>query len=164
MSAGGPGAVTTAPLQRAAILLPRVPLDVIRELHRRDALGGLVLPGHLHQRAAARGTRALIGRERVHASRRSGAPVASRGPCPVAATRGLAEAPVSASGRARRHGRLDGERELRDLGLAPQPRELGSQLEIRRDEALILAREQLRDLPQRLDVAFLVQRHHAGAQ
>lgn len=63
-------------------------------------------------------------------------------------------------------GRVEPNREgqLRDLGLAAQPRELGAQLEVGRQEALILAREQVRDLPKRLEVAFRVQRHHAGAQ
>jgi hypothetical protein len=65
--------------------------------------------------------------------------------------------------RGRRRGR-DRERELRDLGLTTESSKLGSQLEIRRDEPLILSGEELRDLAQGVDVAFVIQRHHAAAQ
>jgi hypothetical protein len=50
---------------------------------------------------------------------------------------------------------LHGKRELLDLRQPAQPRELGGQLEILGDEALILALKQHTDLPQRIDVAFL---------
>jgi hypothetical protein len=53
---------------------------------------------------------------------------------------------------------------LGDLRQAPQARELGGQLEILGDEALILTLEQQADLPQGVDVAFLRQRHHDAAQ
>lgn len=59
---------------------------------------------------------------------------------------------------------LHDKRELRDLGQPPQPRELGGQLEILGNEALILALEQQADLPQRVDVAFLRQGHHDAVQ
>jgi hypothetical protein len=58
---------------------------------------------------------------------------------------------------------LDGKRQLRDVGQAPQARELGGQLEILGNEALILALEE-QALPQRIDVAFLGQGHHDAAQ
>ena len=48
---------------RAPVFLPRMPLHVIRRLHRRDALGGLALPHELGERAAAGGTPALMGGE-----------------------------------------------------------------------------------------------------
>ena len=58
---------------------------------------------------------------------------------------------------------LDGERELGDLGQPAHPRELGRQLEILGDEALILAIEEETDLAQCLDVAFFTERHHVAA-
>lgn len=59
---------------------------------------------------------------------------------------------------------LDREGQLRDFGLTAQPCEFRPQFQIGGQEALVLAREQVRDLTERLDIAFLVQRHHAGAQ
>jgi hypothetical protein len=61
-------------------------------------------------------------------------------------------------------GLLDGERQLRDLGESAQPRELRGQLEILRDEALILALEEQTDLPECVDIAFLAEGHHVAAQ
>jgi hypothetical protein len=86
----------------------------------------------------------------------------SRGPWP--GRRGGGRRPVE-DRRARLLQRLlGGERELLDLGQAPEAREFGRQLEILGDEALILALEQEADLPQGVDVAFLSQGHHDGAQ
>lgn len=58
---------------------------------------------------------------------------------------------------------LDGEGELGDLREAAQAGQLRGQLEILRDEPLILALEEETDLPERLDVAFFRERHHVAA-
>ena len=92
----------------------------------------------------------------------------SRGPCPGRAAGGAAPAcrrRAVEDRRARLVERLlHRKRELRDLGESAQPRELRSQLEILGDEALILALEEETDLPERLDVAFVRERHHDAAQ
>jgi hypothetical protein len=58
---------------------------------------------------------------------------------------------------------LDREGELSDLGESAQARELRRQLEILGYEPLILALEEETDLPERLDIAFVRERHHAAA-
>ena len=159
---GDHGAVARAP-----VLLPGVVLDVIRRLHRGDALGRLALPDELGERPATGRTPALIRRQLVpHLDDRQGRLLAR----PVARPRRAAAWP-GACGRAVEDGRprllqrlLDGERELGDLGQSAQPRELRGQLEILGDEALILALEEETDLPERLDVAFFSERHHVAAQ
>ena len=156
------------PVTRTPIFLSGVVLDVIRRLHRGDALGRLALPDELGERPAAGRTRALIGGEFVsHLADRQGRLLA----WPVAR--------AWSSGRRRRRegGRsvedrrprllerlLDGERELGDLGQSAQPRELRGQLEILGDEPLILALEEQTDLPECLDIAFVAERHHDAAQ
>lgn len=92
-----------------------------------------------------------------------------RGPWPGRAGRG---APVNAGGASAGVGggarggqlRFDRERELFDDGLAAEAGELGAQLEVLRDEALVLAGEQLPDLLQCLDITYLVERPHDAAQ
>jgi hypothetical protein len=159
---GDDGAVAGAP-----ILLPGVMLDVIRRLHRGDALGRFALACQLGERPAAGRTAALIrGQLVAHLDNRQGGLLARPVARPRRARRGRPgrRRPVENRGARLLQGLLDRQRELRDLGQAAQARELGGQLEILGDEPLSLALEQSADLPQGVDVAFLRQRTHAGAQ
>ncbi len=54
----------------------------------------------------------------------------------------------------------DRQRQLRDLGPPAQARELRRQLQILGDEPLVLALEEPTDLAERLDLAFVSERHH----
>ncbi len=153
---------------RAAILLPRVALDVIRRLHRGDAVGGFALPGELGERPAAGRAGPLIRRQLVphldHGQGRLLAGTVARSRGPRGARQRGRRRPVE-DGRPRLLERLlDGERELRDLRQPAQAREFRRQLDVLRDEALILTLEQPADLPERLDVAFLREGHHDAAQ
>ncbi len=156
---GDHGAVT-----RTAVLLADVMLDLVRQLHRRDAVGLFGLAGHLGQLAAARRTRPLVRRQLVphlHGRQRR------LRPRPVAGLRrtGRRRGRCAGGGQHLRTTLLERaqfrERELLGIRHAAQPCELRGQLQGLRDEALILAVEEETNLPQGVDIAFLRQVDHA---
>jgi hypothetical protein len=148
----------------AAVLEPDMPLDVIGELDGRDPLRGLRLAVHLIELAPTRRTLALVGRQLVanldHRQRRLRPRSMPRCGWPLR------------RGRVRWRGRLVKDtrapllvigqgRELELLGVQSlEPRELRSQIERLRDEALIFAIEEEADLAERFKVLFLGQLHH----
>ncbi len=153
---------------RAAALLPRVALDAIRRLHRGDAVGRLALPGEIGGRPATGRAGPLVRRELMphldHGHGRLLARAMARPRRPRGARQRGRRRPVE-NGRPRLLERLlDGERELRDLREPAPARELRRQLDVLRNEPLILTLEQPADLSERLDVAFLSEWHHDAAQ
>jgi hypothetical protein len=149
----------------AAILLPDVVLDLIGELHGRDALSGFGLAGHLLQFAPARRTLALVGRELMADLDRRQRGLWSR------TVAGLREALPAGGRRLRpredlRAGLLqfldERERELLGVWHTAQARELRGQLADFVDEAMVFAIEEEADLSQRVKIAFLIERQHRG--
>jgi hypothetical protein len=163
---GGGGRGDDRAVARTAIFLPDVVLDVIHRLHRGDPLGGFGLSRELGERAAARRAGARVGGQLMpHLDDRQGG-------------LGARAMPWTGWARCRRRRRrragqnrgarllelvLDGECQLLHRGQCPQPRELRGQLQILRDESLVLPLEQETDLAEGLHVVFVLQRHHAAA-
>jgi hypothetical protein len=141
-------------------------LDLIRELHRRDALRRFGLAGHLSERAAARGTLALVRRQLVpnldRGERRLRTGAMAR-LWRARAGRGLGAARVTLKHLCARVLKLLQERqlELLDIRRATQPGELRRQLTDFVNEALILAIEEETDLTQRVEIVFVFQLHHS---